>query len=158
MTKRILQAGLLATILCPQLARAQSTQLPAEKISASELEVRRLNAEEVDAFLHKDPASMARLWSDGFVVTNPLNRFVTRQEVLGMVQSGFLIITAYDRQIEYIRTYGDTIIVAGNEAVTWGGKMPNAGKVEHLRFTGVWMKQDGRWLQVARHANVIPQP
>jgi ketosteroid isomerase-like protein len=122
----------------------------------AEDEVRRLNADEVEAFLHKDPAAMARLWSDDFVVTNPLNKFVNKNQVLGMVQSGFLVITSYDRQIEYIRVYGDTVIVAGTETVAWGGKMPNAGKTERLRFTGIWMKQGGRWQQVARHANIVP--
>ena len=29
-------------------------------------EVRRLNGEEVEAFLHNDPKTMARLWSDDF--------------------------------------------------------------------------------------------
>jgi hypothetical protein len=121
-------------------------------------ELRRLNAEEVEAFLHKDPGTMARLWSDDFVVTNPLNKFVNKQQVLGMVASGFLVITSYDRQIEYLRIYGETAIVAGSETVLWGGKMPYAGKIEHLRFTGIWMKQGGRWQQVARHANIVPQP
>ena len=128
-----------------------------EKDKRAEQEVRQLNAEEVQAFLQKDPKTMARLWSDDFVVTNPLNRFVNKQQVLGMVESGFLVITSYDRQIEYARVYGDTVIVAGREMVVWGGGMPNAGKSERLRFTGVWMRQGGRWQQVARHANVVPQ-
>jgi uncharacterized protein (TIGR02246 family) len=120
-------------------------------------EVRRLNTEEVQAFLQKDPKAMARLWSDDFVVTNPLNKFVNKQQVLGMVESGFLVITSYDRQVEYVRSYGEMVIVAGSETVVWGGKMPNAGKTEHLRFTGIWMKQNGRWQEVARHANIVPQ-
>src|SRR5437867_9258033 len=118
--------------------------------------VRRLNAEEVDAFLKNDRASMARLWSDDFVVTNPLNKFVTKQQVLGMVDSGFLVITSFDRQIEYLRVYGDVVVVAGGETVVWGGKMPNAGKTEYLRFTAVWMKQAGKWQEIARHANIVP--
>jgi hypothetical protein len=101
---------------------------------------------------------MARLWSDDLVVTNPLNKFVNKQQVLGMMESGFLVITSYDRQIEYLRFYGDTAIAAGSETVVWGGKMPNAGKTEHLRFTAIWMKQGGRWQEVARHANIVPQP
>jgi ketosteroid isomerase-like protein len=121
-----------------------------------EEEIRRLNAEEVDAFLHKDPQTMGRLWSDDFVVTNPLNKFVTKQQVLGMVESGFLVITSFDREIEYLRAYGDIVIVAGGETVVWGGKMPNAGKTEHLRFTAVWTKQAGRWQEIARHANIVP--
>jgi ketosteroid isomerase-like protein len=123
---------------------------------SAEAEIRRLNAEEVDAFLGNDPKAMARLWSDDFVVTNPLNRFATKQQVLGMVNSGFLVITSYDRRVEYLRQYADVVVVAGAETVVWGGKMPNAGKTEQLRFTGIWMKQQGRWQQVARHANVVP--
>ena len=124
--------------------------------SKIEKEVRLLNAEEVQAFERNDAKTMARLWSDDFVVTNPLNRFVTKQQVLGMVESGFLAIPSYDRQIEYIRVYGDVVIVAGSETVLWGGKMPNVGKTEHLRFTAVWMRRAGTWQEVARHANIVP--
>lgn len=146
----------LATGVAGQFYCAQTTSSAREEDKSSE-EVRRLNTEEVQAFLQKDPKAMARLWSDDFVVTNPLNKFVNKQQVLGMVQSGFLIITSYDRQIEYVRSYGDMVIVAGSETVAWGGKMPNAGKTEHLRFTGIWMKQNGRWQEIARHANIVPQ-
>ncbi len=128
-----------------------------ENDKRSEEDVRKLNSEEVDAFLHNDPKTMASIWSDDLVVTNPLNKLVNKQQVLGMVTSGFLVITSYDRRIEYVRVYGDTVIVAGSETVMWGGKMPNAGKTEHLRFTGIWMKQNGRWQEIARHANIVPQ-
>jgi hypothetical protein len=100
--------------------------------------------------------AMAQLWSDDLVVTNPLNKFVSKQDVLGMVRSGFLVITSYDRRTEYARVYGDTVILAGSETVVWGGKMPNAGKSEQLRFTAIWMNQNGRWQEVARHANIVP--
>jgi uncharacterized protein (TIGR02246 family) len=123
---------------------------------AAEDEIRRLSAEEVNAFLKNDRAAMARLWSDDFVVTNPLNKFATKQQVLGMVDSGFLVIPTFERQIEYLRVYGDMVIVAGRESVVWGGRMPNAGKSENLRFTAVWMKQGGRWQEIARHANIVP--
>ena len=126
--------------------------------SGAEAEVRRLNAEEVAAFVHDDPTALAQLWSDDFVVTNPLNKFVNKKQVLEMVQSGFLVISAYDRQIEYLRRHGDVVVVAGSETVSWGGRMPNAGKSERLRFTGIWMKQNGRWQEVARHANIVPAP
>lgn len=146
-------AMFVASLLCGASVLASD---PASD-KRSEEDVRKLNAEEVDAFLHNDPKAMASIWSDDLVVTNPLNKFVNKQQVLGMVNSGFLVITSYDRQIEYVRVYGDTVVVAGSETVVWGGKMPNAGKTEHLRFTGIWMKQGGRWQQVARHANIVPQ-
>ena len=149
-------ASALLTVVPALFVQGQTTPTQTDKDRRVEQEVRRLNAEEGEAFLHSDAKTLARLWSDDLVVTNPLNKFVTKQQVLGMVESGFLVITSYDRQIEYVRVYGDTVIVAGSETVVWGGKMPNAGKTEHLRFTGVWMKQDGRWQEVARHANIVP--
>lgn len=151
----LLLASLMSAGGSPSLAQTQHP--PTSETSPAEKEVRRLNAEEVNAFLHRDRKAMERLWSDEFVVTNPLNKFVTRQQVLGMVEAGVLVIVSYEREIEYLRVYGDTVVVAGRETVVWGGKMPNAGKRELLRFTGIWMKQQGQWHEVARHANIVPQ-
>jgi len=120
-------------------------------------ELRRLNVREVEALLRNDLGTLRSLWSSDFVVTNPLNEFVHKREVIGLIESNILAFTSYDRQLEYVRIYGDTAIVAGRETVVWAGKMPNAGKTSHLRFTAVWMKQDGRWQEVARHANILDQ-
>ena len=143
-------------VMLSSLLAVTDLRVPGEGFHGPQADVRRANNEEVAAFLHKDAKALAFLWSDDFVVTNPLNRFVNKKQVLGMVESGFLVITAYERRIEYFKLYGDTAIVAGSETVTWGGKMPNAGKIEHLRFTGVWRKQNDHWQQVARHANIVP--
>ena len=156
MKKTVLVALLIA--MPAFVVHGQAIPIKTAESQRVEQEIRRLNAEEMAAFLHKDVKALAGLWSDEFVVTNPFNKFVTKPQVLGMVESGFLVITSYDRQIEYVRDYGNTVIVAGSETVTWGGKMPNAGKIEHLRFTGIWMKNGGRWQEVARHANIVPQP
>jgi uncharacterized protein (TIGR02246 family) len=144
------------TILAFVALAARGAKPESPGTETAENDIRRLNAEEVNAFLKNDPSTMAGLWSDDLVVTNPLNKFVTKQQVLGMVDSGFLVITSFDRQIDYLRVYGDVVIVAGRETVRWGGRMPNAGKTENLRFTAVWMKQTGRWQQIARHANIVP--
>ncbi|HMH03283.1 MAG TPA: nuclear transport factor 2 family protein [Candidatus Udaeobacter sp.] len=151
---KILAASIAALALV--LLTSRGVSVANTSSDGAEEEIRRLNTEEVDAFLKNDRAAMARLWSDDFVVTNPLNKLVTKQQVLGMVDSGFLVITSLDRQIEYLRVYGDFVVVAGREVVVWGGRMPNAGKSENLRFTALWMKQGGRWQQIARHANIVP--
>jgi ketosteroid isomerase-like protein len=141
------------------LLPAQEAAAPTQQNASAEEAVRKANAEEIQAFLQNDPKKMARLWSDEFVVTNPLNKFVNKSQVLGMVQSGFLAFTAYDRHIDYVRIDGDFAIVAGLETVTWAGNMPNAGKTQQLRFTAVWKKQQqGQWQEIARHANIVPAP
>ena len=120
-----------------------------------EEEIRRLNLQEVEGLLHKDVKTLAYIWSDDLVVTNPLNELVNKQQVVGLIESGTLAFTSYVRQIEYVHLYRDTAVVAGSETVVWAGKMPNAGKTSHLRFTAIWMKEDGRWQEIVRHANVI---
>jgi ketosteroid isomerase-like protein len=149
-------ASLSSTVVL--FASPQVTSSATESKALAEKDVRRVNSEEVRAFLNNDSKALAGLWSDDLVVTNPLNKLVNKQQVLGMVESGFLVITSYDRQIEYLRVYGETVIVAGSETLVWGGRMPNAGRTEHLRFSAVWMRNDGTWREVARHANIVPQP
>src|SRR5690242_17175429 len=100
---------LLAIGLIPAFGSTEQSASPDQKAIE---QVRKASDEEVQAFLHKDPATMARLWSDDMVVTNPLNKFVNKQQVLGMVKSGFLIISDYDRQIEYAHSYGNFVILA----------------------------------------------
>jgi hypothetical protein len=73
-----------------------------------------------------------------------------------MVESGVLAITTFERRIDYVKVYGSTAILAGRETVTWGGKMTATWRTEQLRITAIWMQRDGRWQQVARHANVVP--
>ena len=138
------------------LASAAATPDKPTAESAATKEVRQLSDQEVQAMLHSDADAMARLWSDDLVVNNPLQKFVDTKQVLGLVKSGFLAFTSYERQIKYIRDYGNTVIVAGHETLVFSGKMPNAGKTQHLRFTAVWMKQHGRWQEVARHADIVP--
>jgi Domain of unknown function (DUF4440) len=117
-----MKEALLSTMLIACMAAAGTSTVFAQtphprtgKVSPAETEVRRANAEEVDAFLQNDPKAMDRLWSEDFVVTNPLNKFVTKQQVLGMVHAGVLVITSSDRQIEYLRVYGDAVIVAARQ-------------------------------------------
>jgi hypothetical protein len=118
-------------------------------------DVSRLDAAEVQAFLANDPATLARLWSDEFVVTNPFNQFVTKQQVLGLVTSGVLAFAGYERHLEYAHAYGDIVIVAGSETVVWAGKIPLAGQTTRLRYTAVWARHGNAWQEVARHANIV---
>ncbi len=124
--------------------------------AGAENALRALNADEVAAFLRADTKALAGLWADGFVVTNPLNTFLGKPQVLGMVDSGMLRFAFYDRTIDYLRLYGDAAIVAGAETVVWSGKMPLAGQTSRLRFTAVWIREGSGWREVARHANVVP--
>lgn len=120
--------------------------------------VRRVDGQEVRALLANDTRTLSRIWSNTFVVTNPLNQFVNKQQVLGLITSGVLAFRSYNRQIEYVGDHDNTVVVAGSETVVWAGKMPLAGKTSHFRFTAIWMQQGGHWQEVARHAHIVPEP
>jgi ketosteroid isomerase-like protein len=153
----LIALGLLAVagIVSP----SGTAQVPptSESDRRAEAEVRRLSALEIRAFLEQDPKTLANLWSDEFVVTNPFNKFVTKQQVLKMVESGALVITAFTRRTEYLHVYGDIVILIGSETVTWGGDMPSGDKTEQLRITVIWRNENGQWREVARHANIVPE-
>ena len=121
-------------------------------------QLREANSREVAAFLATDAAGLARLWSDDFVVTNPLNKVATKPQVLAMVKGGTLSFKSYDRRIEQILHHGDMAIVIGSENVEWSGKMPLAGKLLPLRYTAIWRETGGKWQEVARHASVVTAP
>jgi ketosteroid isomerase-like protein len=145
----------LRSILACACALSTFAAFPATD-SKAEQEVRALSAQEVQAFLGRDREKLAALWADDFVVTNPLNQLVDKRQVLGMIDSGMLVLTSLTRQVELARVYGDMVILIGSEDCVWGGKMPMAGKPSHLRFTAMWMKRGGRWQEAVRHANVVP--
>ena len=127
----------------------------AQKKERVDEEIRRLNAQEVAGLLSNDVRLLESLWANELVVTNPLNKFVTKQDVLGLIKSGTLAFASYERRIDYVHVFRDFAVVAGGETVVWAGRMPNAGRVSLLRFTGVWTRRNGHWQQVARHANII---
>jgi hypothetical protein len=74
-------AAVLFVISSVPMLLGQTTTVAKSNDQGVEKELRRLNDEEVQAFLQKDPDAMAPLWSDDFVVTNPLNKFVDKRAV-----------------------------------------------------------------------------
>jgi ketosteroid isomerase-like protein len=148
--KNAIALAFLLSVTAPAVAQVDGDR-------QAEEEMRRLNSQEVEALLRNDVATLRRLWSDDFVVTNPFNKFIKKQQVVGMTESGNLAFASYDRELEYIHIYQGVAVLAGSETVVWAGKMQNAGQTSRLRFTAIWMKQSAGWQEIARHANIIVQ-
>jgi len=153
--KRLLTSLLTAAVALSPVA-AQQYSVKSKTDQAIEKQIRQLNTDEHDAFMKNDADALAKIWSDDLVVTNPFNQFVTKQQVLALVKNEVLAFKSYERNIEYVKDYGDTVIVAGSETCVWAGKIPIAGQESKLRFTQVWRKRGGKWQEVARHANIVP--
>lgn len=124
---------------------------------AVEATIRALEEQERVAVLNRDVESLKRLWSERLMVNAPGNKVSPSRDVpLGLVQSGVIHYTAFERTIEALRVDGDLAFVMGAETITPTGKAPQAGQPVPRRFTHVWKRDGETWRLVARHANLLP--
>lgn len=122
---------------------------------ATQDEIKQLEQKEVQAVLATDSVVLKKLWDKNYVVNNPENRIVpavpnsVSRPVLQRARTSFI------REVELITINGDVAVSMGNETVVPAGDLPNAGQAVKRRYTNIWMRKDGAWKLIARHANVI---
>ena len=122
---------------------------------AVEEEIKRLEQMEVKAVLSKDSAVLKKLWDKDYVVNNPENKIVlANPDPLDrpVMQKARI---SFTREVEHITIRGDIVFSMGNETVVPGVDQPQSGQLVKRRYTNIWMKVNGDWKLVARHANVI---
>jgi ketosteroid isomerase-like protein len=146
---RLLMLAVALTVLLPCSVPAKG----AREKDAVEREVRRLDLAHADAVLRGDLAAMDKFWTKDFIVNNPFNEI----DKADRIRNGAVTYSSFERVPEAVMVHGDTVIVMGHETVVPKGGSPDAGKTINRRYTNVWMKRDGRWRLVARHASVICQ-
>jgi len=121
-----------------------------------EAEIKKLEQAEVKAILGKDSNTIKIIWDKNFIVNNPENKIVLakpnplERPVLQNERVSFT------REVEKVLVNGDIAISMGNETVV-PAVGPNQGQTIKRRYTNIWMKKDGSWKLVARHANIICQ-
>ena len=126
---------------------------PAEGKTAEE-EIRRLYDLEHENLVRMDIEAQGEFLPDDFVCTNPFNLFIDKSTVMERMKADIIKYTAYDREYDYFRRYGDTMVVVGSETVVpaLDAKLPYKGKINR-RFTEMWVRRDGTWQKVVRHAS-----
>ena len=132
------------------LTGSASAQSPKRQATV-EQEIRRLDLAHADAVLRGDQAAMNKLWTEDFIVNNPFNEI----DKADRIRTGAVTYSSFARVPESVVIHGETAIVMGREAVVPKGTSPDAGKTINRRYTNIWMKREGRWRLVARHASVI---
>lgn len=136
-------------VLAPGLVLAQS----AKQKAAVEQEIRKLDLDHADAILRGDLVALDKLWTKDFKVNNPFNEI----DKADRIRTGAVSYSSFVREPESIMVHGNTVIVMGRETAVPKGSSPDAGKTINRRYTNIWMKREGKWRLVARHASVICQ-
>ncbi|MDQ3685316.1 MAG: nuclear transport factor 2 family protein [Acidobacteriota bacterium] len=134
-------------VLAPGLVLAQS----AKQKAAIEQEIRKLDLAHADAILRGDLAALDKLWTEDFRVNNPFNEI----DKADRIRTGAVTYSSFVREPESILIHGNTVIVMGRETAVPKGSSPDTGKTIKRRYTNIWMKRQGKWRLVARHASVI---
>lgn len=122
-----------------------------------ETEIKELEQNEVQAVLNKDTLALKKLWDKDYVVHNPEGKIVLAK--LNSVDRPVLQTqrTSFTRQVERVIINGDIAISMGKETVVSIEDGSKPAQTVERRYTNIWMKKEGSWKLVARHANKICQ-
>jgi ketosteroid isomerase-like protein len=121
-----------------------------------ESEIRNLEQQEVQAVLKKDTVMLLKLWDKDYIVNAPDNmiNFAGKTTLDRPVLKRPRV--SFTRDVEQIIIRGDVVFAMGSETVVPGDQTQAQQPVKR-RYTNIWMKKDGMWKLMARHANVICQ-
>lgn len=120
-----------------------------------EAEIRKLEQQEVQAVLQKDTVVLLKLWDKGYVVNAPDNKInfagktTLDRPVLSRSRATFT------RDVEEIIIRGNTAFSMGSETVLLTEDQTTSQQPIKRRYTNIWMKQEGGWKLMARHANIL---
>ena len=140
----------LTLLLITGVEKNAFSQTEAEK-KVIEIELRILDSLHAAAVLSGNLNEMDKYWTEDFIVTNPFNE-IDRAD---RIHTGAVIYSSFQRICEVVKIHENTAILMGKEVVVPKGKSPDAGKTIQRRYTNIWMKINGAWRLVARHASVI---
>lgn len=151
------QTLLLFFVLTIGLAGIAGAQEPAQKqsnsVEALKQQVIQFEAARNQDLVKNDTKTLAHMYADGLLWTNPRGQLLTKDQILDEMKAGtekFIVIHHTDRQV---RVYGDTAVLNAytTSTVRYKGVASNYPR----RFTNVYIKRDGHWLLIVHQATPI---
>ena len=124
--------------------------------TTAESEIRKLEETERRAVLRNDTATLRKIWDRFLIVNAPMNTVVLGgEDSVARTFTTDMAYSSFTREIEQLLVRGDMVISMGNEIIVPFGNEPKEEQAIKRRYTNIWMKQNGAWTLVARHASII---
>ena len=123
-----------------------------------EVEIRALEQTGAKAILNGDTNTLKQIWAPEFLVNTPRNEITgTRDSILLIQKAGIIDYSTYEKVIERMQFQENIVITMGYENLVSKNDTPaaKAGQIYKRRFTNIWMKKNGKWQLIARHASII---
>lgn len=109
-----------------------------------------------------DAAGLARLAHPNLLINAPGGHVLDRDHFLANMRNGEIAAEGFERTAEQVKITGNIAVVMGHETFTPVasselGRSFGAKPLQR-RYTNVYVWQQGRWLWLARQANVVLAP
>lgn len=127
---------------------------PAGAQSKDEQEVLNLSRQKFGWLIRGQADSLAWLLDARVEYTHSNGWVQTREEVLNDMKSRKLVYQQVVIKSAAARAYGNTVVVTG--LGTFAGVNSGTAFTLDLRYTEVYVREDGRWKLVSRHSNRMP--
>ena len=133
-----------AIVICAQYA---TTKTEAAENAAGQEEVRRVQDDLINAYVHRDINALDRALGDEYKFVADDGSVMDKAKTIASFKSGERQITSYVRDEERVRVYGDTAIMTYRYASkeTYKGQDDSSND----RLIRVFVKRNGRWQIVA---------
>ena len=140
--------GVLGLLISVSVATAQQ-----KSASADEAALRAIEEKWDAASLKGDAATLATIFADGFITTDPEGKVRSKAQFLARVKSGEVKYQNAKADDLKIAIYGDAAVVTGR----WKGKFIENGKTIEAteRFSDFFVRQNGQWRCVASHSSTL---
>lgn len=107
-----------------------------------------------------DVSGLGKLAHANLRINAPGGRVLSREQFLANMVTGQIAAEAFERTAEDVSISGNIAVVMGRETFTpaANSELGRTFGTKPLlrRYTNIYVWQQGRWLWLARHANVLP--
>ena len=106
---------------------------------------------------HADTTALMKLLASEFTINRTTGTIVSgREKTLELMRHGMVSYDSFSVETEMVLIKGRALAISmGSEVVVSGGNRELKGQIVRRRFTHVWIKENGEWELLARHANNI---
>lgn len=137
--------GLAAT----SIALGQKESASRNQRSSVEQAIRQLDKERIQAQIGADAAALDRIYAEDFIGVGPSGTVRTKPQVIADFTSRDLKFQSITTDEVHVRVYENTAVETGLS--TMAGQDKGKAVPRDVRFTRVWVMQQGRWRLVANH-------
>ena len=128
--------------------------------SPDEAAVLEADSSQREAVATIDAKAIAAISHPNLRINAPNNRILTGEDLVRMVGTGEIRNEVFERIPEQVTITGDVAVVMGRETVLPGAASEQAlmygRRTLNRRYTNVYLRVAGKWLHIARHANIVP--